>query len=498
LTSAWSVTLDASPSSVHCHASPGVLAVGIDEREPTGPAVEIVSTVDGARRGRTALDYALSGTEYCASSDVLLAVTDHDLVYGIDPTTAESTWTAQAAGVGAVGDGTAFLYGGRTVWAYDTGDGDREWQTVVPDDVSGDFGYADGRLVLRLGDRGNDGIVALDPGTGETVWDYRPEPDTDHHTIGSSDVYVTAPGDDHGRVVKRIDPATGRERWRSDEYRGFSGLYVRDDGIFGRTETTGISTENHASVVRLDPDTGRTAWETAVRAGGDAIDGLDPGRRNLYFGTRANWSDGAGVEDGAAIHRLSRATGTRHWTVSADVGVSDIDGSADPVIVRTSYPDALYAVSEADGERQWSISDETLRVRATTDQCIVASEGRDREDLYVIDRKTGTVERTAIDEQYTVDGGAVFVTGRLSVDAYPIASAPEAFAGSSDPEEPTDTTDRSAAAGTDAGSGTDGHRRSASDGDGTTAVSFCPNCGADLSAYDGPNFCPECGEGIPE
>ncbi|GGI99097.1 hypothetical protein GCM10008995_06220 [Halobellus salinus] len=166
LTPVWSVDLDASPSSLHCHVTPGTLAVGIDQQEPTGPAVELVSTADGARRGRTTLDEALSGTEYCASSDVLLAVTDQDRVYGIEPTTVEPIWTAEATGVGTIGDGTAFLYGGRTVWADDTGDGDQKWQTVVPDDVSGDFRYADGRLVLRLGDRGDESVVALDPGTG--------------------------------------------------------------------------------------------------------------------------------------------------------------------------------------------------------------------------------------------------------------------------------------------------------------------------------------------
>lgn len=31
----------------------------------------------------------------------------------------------------------------------------------------------------------------------------------------------------------------------------------------------------------------------------------------------------------------------------------------------------------------------------------------------------------------------------------------------------------------------------------TTAVAFCPNCGADLTAYDDPTFCPECGTETP-
>lgn len=531
LTPEWTQDVGGIATKLQYHATPGLLAVGIDGDSAAGPGVAFLWASDGNRMGTLETTGSLQRTEYHDRAELVFAVTDDDHVYALDPETADLRWDTQASAIAAATDETVFLRGGSTVWAHDAESGTRKWRQALPDTVYGGSTYVDGTLFVQVGEWQNEGVVAIDAASGDEEWYYRPGA-AENVLVGDHGIYTGFDDEDRetelaslnsttgveqwaydtGRsylsveptesavylrkqnTAVALNPVTGREIWTSEEYYDFEELLVEDGNVYGCVETPDL---HDYSFVRLDPDTGRTLWEIDLKNQNWSTAGLTADDGDVYVGTD-DYHD-----DEAVLYRLNGATGSPYWEFPVDETINDIAGEGDPVLTLSS--NTLYAVDTETGRAAWSFADESLFVNLAADRRVVlAGSGRQ----YVLDRETGAVEATIdTDGPVTAFDGALFEADGSLVTASAVAERPGAFGGDAAEKAGSNTTvyDDTAEVAGETGVYDEAADSAAADGDPdaggdtaeaqntTSTVSFCPNCGTDLDAFGDVNFCPECG-----
>ena len=274
-------------------------------------------------------------------------------------------------------------------------------------------------------------------------------------------------------------------------------VLAADDGEFrGTVETVGavasaeyhepsgllIVTTDRGYCYAVDPTTGSARWET--RADGTG------GPTRLYGGT----DDVVYLYDEQSLTARRVSDGTRKWTTELPAGTRDrmgatgsVDGvyaDSDPVVVEAG--DGVYAVDESDGSNQWRIRD-----RNPTVASIVGSfdDVAGDENWYVLDRTDRIVDAEYSAETPRATGdGRLFVADGSRITAYALAANPGEAVERSDPTrvyEATDDTQTTVYSGKNADASVD-------------AVSFCPQCGEDVTDADEPAFCSACGTDLPD
>jgi outer membrane protein assembly factor BamB len=127
------------------------------------------------------------------------------------------------------GDRVVFLYGSGDLVAFDY-NGKLLWQSNLQEDYGAfrmNFGYASspllfqGRLFVQVTHRSDSYVLAIDPGTGKTLWEIDRPTDA---RAESQEAYTTPHprdlGDGYevlvlaGDMLTAYNPATGRENWR--------------------------------------------------------------------------------------------------------------------------------------------------------------------------------------------------------------------------------------------------------------------------------------------
>lgn len=498
----WTAELGGDVSSLSYHPDVDVLTVSVDDHLANGPAVCVLSAVDGTCRGTV----RIAGTPSVSDDDAgpLFVTTSDDHVYAVDPASADCRWETQASTVETVVDDLAILRADRTLRAHRLDDGGRAWRTVLPDDVHATTPHGD-TLVAKVGEFDDYGVVGVDAATGDEQWNYRPG-DANRVTVGDAGIYLRLDTDDGYGVVRvdettgaerwsagfdrrvyshpaeefvycdtgyegsvvALDAATGREQWQSGEYNKCERIWVEDEAVYADFDT---GDEN--SLQALDPNTGRTMWEATTDQDCNNFVLTDDA---VYVGT---WCLSSG---GGTLYRLNRSTGSAYWTRTVGETIGDIDTTESPVLIRT-YENTVYAVDDATGRVAWSFADDSLSLRTATDSSVVVS-GAD--DVYVLDRGDRTVEHQVDDSNAcTTGGGALFCAEGSTVEAYPLTDRPGAFeadpdtvvygtSGAESDEDVTEVYDRA-------------------EGSGGGPDTACPSCGVDLEKYGDVNFCPECG-----
>jgi hypothetical protein len=491
--STWSTGLPGDVSWLQIHPC-GVVTATISESAHAGPAVSVLSTADGTERGRVETAGAVTSVVYHEDPGLLLATTDADRIHAVDPASGGERWAADAAGVVATTEERVVLSADARVWAYRAADGTVEWESTLPDGIYSDLQQhvRDDCLLVTVGTRNDQGLVALALDTGVERWYYRPgrvlgvdhdgdggpyvtfasdvggvdvaciDPTTGieswSYTADSSPVYSLSSVDDRlcfreDSAVVAVDAVSGRERWRSSGYWLVRDLWIENGTPYVVWETDEYDYVFHA----LDPDTGRSSWRVETQVVRRiALDGSG----DVYAGTY-------GTGDGVA-YRIDGTTGRVHWQFTTNDSIQDIDADATPTLVRSgsfNRRSTLFGVDAADGDPRWTLSDESLTlVRATPDLVAVSGSA---ETLYLVRREDGTVERTLDADAEAATDGALFVADGSTVAAYALTPSPAAFEGTDDDTETTVYSDDDQSA--------------------------CPSCGAALDAYGEVSFCPDCG-----
>jgi outer membrane protein assembly factor BamB len=520
--STWSTGLPGDVAELRTHPCDIVTAT-ISESAHAGPAVSVLSTADGTERDRVETAGAVKSVVYHEDPGLLLVTTDADRIHAIDPASGGELWAADAASVVATTEKRIFLSADARVWAYRAADGTAEWETTLPDAIYGSLQQPieNGHLLVTVGEREDEELVALDLDTGVERWYYRPGDAENFAHFGNAGLYVTFTSDDRDDDVARVDTTTGMESWSyTAESLGRRPLYpvgdrlciedksavVAVDTVSGRecwrsasgsvkdlwiedgipfVSTLGDRYEFHA----LDPDTGRSSWRMETEHPVEKIT-LD-GSGDVYACAYPLVGD-------SITYRISGTTGWVYWQFTTDGSIHDIEADATPTSIHDIEADAtptllrsdpldgprqtLFGVDAADGDPRWTLSDKSLSLVRSTPN-LVAVWGL--AGIHLVRREDGTVERTLHADARAATDGALFVADGSTVAAYALTPSPAAFEGTDDESFPTRVYDPDE--DTDAAVYAN---REAADG------SACPSCGSDLDAYGEVSFCPDCGSDL--
>ena len=217
---------------------------------------------------------------------------------------------------------------GAPVWAYSDGD-------VGAVDPSSTL--SDGRIFFSLPD--SKAIYALDTATGRLIWKVETELSPDYVSAVSDGVLVTLLEDVNSREVKIIalDPSTGQQIWEAPQKESASSPSI----LGGKVIIGGGDDFAHA----LDLKTGKPIWKSPVE------DKFSP--RNmpaLAFGD-VFLADRVGN-----IYRLDGETGKRKWIFRDTRGTMDqsFPVIAGTTLFIGSGSGDLYAIDTDDGKLLWT------------------------------------------------------------------------------------------------------------------------------------------------
>lgn len=494
LTPSWTKDLRDPVSEFRYDPASDTLVVGSEDGD--GTDLRLYAGEDGTYCGRFRIEGDLNRVEYADAADALFVYNSEQEAYAIDPSTATVRWETMADphnpiaytrdydSVAHTTDRVWWLSsGGQLLHCHNTDDGEAIWATGLSDEYASAewLRRVDGTVILGYGGKyGTHAVAGVDPETGEEAWAYRPGPSSSREVVfGDDTVYATRNADDgHAtRTIARIDPETGEERWTyrvdgvdpSPHPAGDSVFVIDDDSLVRLDADTGsvvwrsgvasrigevaealYVTDGILAVVRYDDDrrlvnfdreSGETRWKTEIEG---EIEAIERDADDHYVGTREG-----------LLYRIDE-TGDARWSAAVDGRVERIETGADPVLV--SIDGRLSGVSRDDGRVRWSSPRESRRWIGYPDH--VVTDEFD-EPIRVLDRSDGSTVFETGSEAVELGDRAVFVVSGGTLGAYPLSGEPN---GSAD--------------------------------DADSPASFCPNCGADVSVYEGPNFCPECGENL--
>lgn len=126
-------------------------------------------------------------------------------------------------------------------------------------DVGGSPSYAlivGGRVFVTVTANGNSQLLALDAGTGATLWGPIAFSGTDNAAYDGGHLYVVS-GSALSQVITALDPATGNAQWSATVPGGwFPEPPVAADGI--------VYTVNGGYVTAFNGDTGATLWNNGI------------------------------------------------------------------------------------------------------------------------------------------------------------------------------------------------------------------------------------------
>lgn len=224
---------------------------------PEGAAVEASDVASGSRRWRTVLD-GTDSAPWLGEEDGRLLVWGGSGAWLLDPV--DGRVQAEGDGLAVTGGQVLDWQGGGVRLLGPNGRGtaraDGTPVGVWPDDGSG------GRLlVLRLGDGTPQGLLrAVDPGTGEVVWERAlPQDGTANLVLLDGVLYGAG-----GTAVWAVDAATGEEVWTAEGERSDpSGTGLLTDGVaLLRAERAPGDGDRLLAAYRLTD--GRRLWSTTL------------------------------------------------------------------------------------------------------------------------------------------------------------------------------------------------------------------------------------------
>lgn len=486
----WTKEVRASPSSVRYLSGSDAVIVGAPAGDGDETELRFYAGDDGTYRGRVWIEGEPADVEHAEAADTIFVWSTADQLYAIDPDTTTVRWETVAVpdGVSTATEDAVFVYDSRILRSHAVDEGDDRWATGLPRDEYGTpnrLRRVDGTPLLGRYDINglNRWIAGFDPDTGDERWQYEPEETALDILVADDAAVAVERADTAASALIRIDPATGEERWR---YTGDSvdpavtvvdgSVHLFDDesvvaldlesgSVIWRSEVSGtvgeLNVDLHTldgdilaetrqgeeySITQLDTTTGETAWESAVGGEITAIDRRESGGGDVYLGT-----------DGGTVHRIDVSTGRIRWTFDIDEGVTRLDAGATPVLIADGTTG--YAVSADDGRVRWSGEFGSRRWTGLGEHSIASEAIGEPVRLY--DRRDGDVVLEKGDEPFAFGENIVFTVSGGVLGAYRLG----------------------------------GNGGGSSDTDG---VSFCPNCGADLTPDGHPSFCPECETKTPE
>ena len=540
----WDRSFAGSVASVR-YCSCGLACVA-GSSESGDPTARLLAADTGAERGRVALDGELRGASYREPPGLLFLTTRNDRVHAIAPETGETRWTATGSRVEAATDDAVYASDGATLRAIRVGDGTSEWSSVLSGPIQRVSALDDtgDRLGVTVGDPPHHTLVGVDAATGTESFRHDATDVTHYHLDGETLLAIV--GDDpFTESVRRIDPRTGAERWT---YTVDDSVRVRESNIEVSDDAIYVSEGDDTGATALNPVTGRPTGtlddsENAIPCGPvlfsvpdsdgtGEIDALDPQTGEHAWRlttddylTAAAFDGESGdfflADHAGSVYRTDGDTGTVRWRCPIGGHMDSLYADADPLVAANSlHPmmrgmftddgtieDTVYAIDRREGRAEWSFSADGLVVRGVTARFVVASGD---ESHYVLRRDDGRVARGIDCDGYELDGETLFAVTGATVTAYPLTDSP--------PEPPGKPEDGGALPADDADRG-DARRLPAEDREGgstgraslsapddpadpeqrdETAVSFCPDCGADLDPDADANFCMACGAELPE
>lgn len=269
----------------------------------------------------------------------------------------------------AIVDGAVYLPGGPVPLSKDSG----EWSETQPYEAPTPA-LAHGHAYVT----GPDGTTAFDLETGESRWEYNRASPQVSPVVDEDVVYL--PIRENGEGLIALDAGSGERLWQyPHSLTRFSGVAVTSDTIYA-TET-GDSESETGRIIALDPVTGDERWtETLdivhvapVASSGGVLVGTDAGRLHAFSPTgEKRWvrqvitarhgflsaCPALGTNyvfvpsnNGQVTKALDRETGDTVWEQetglvhgSPAVGASNVYFNSD---------DALFAFSRSSGEVQW-------------------------------------------------------------------------------------------------------------------------------------------------
>lgn len=268
-----------------------------------------------------------------------------------------------------------------------TDDVEIRWHRSFEDGVKAAPVLADGRLFVAS--YGSATAHALDPGTGEVLWENELGTSIDHGpTVVDDTAYFCM--DDQ---IHALDVATGEARWTFTENLSIDMTPTVVDGMvyFG---------EGPETLHAVDAETGTEQWQ--LEYAGSAQDSLAYADGVLYLASHTHlhaidvekqdflWtttvpgdvSAGPAVASdkvlvgGKHLQAHSAATGEKLWTfdeLTDPRGVPAVDGD---LIYTGGFGSDQYAVTLSDGTKQWSTTLNAPPQQTVTDEGIYVSAGR--------------------------------------------------------------------------------------------------------------------------
>lgn len=354
-------------------------------------------------------------------------------------------WISQADGVGGevsmvTGDGRLYVavHEGRA-YAFDLESGQRLWHVPLGEEVAtSPAAVGDVVVVPVRTEEFRWTLVGVAADSGEVRWTYDPPSDRPSSwsrsdvVVWEETVYASAafsgPDEPSEPFVAAVDPATGREVWRTalpDELRGYEVTTpaVLDGTLFVLARTYDDAPVAH--VLAFDASDGTPGWHVTVPIAAETVLAAD--------GTVFAAGDGVIALDPATGENRTVVEDTYRFTPPAYAEgvlfVLDTD-SADG-----SNPRLLVAVDAATGEERWNATlgqgDWIDTYPVVTERYVVV--GTIMGDLVAFDRETGeTAWNHTVDERLGLDTPPVPVGDTVYVvtnKVYAVAEGGEAVPG---------------------------------------------------------------------
>lgn len=221
-------------------------------------------------------------------------------LYALSLTDGSIQWSGELGDPsgGLMADGTIYVSTYGRLYAYDTATGEQRWTRDVEDDPTRTIAATD-ETVCYVADEGDTRgkLFAVDSETGETLWSHGEWMATST-TLHGDTLYV---GGEH---IAAFDPASGEQRWMTDQSGYVPRVPVRDGVLY---------------------------------AGGDAIRAYDVGDGALHW----TWTPETGVEGAVPAAIVRDSVYVDSW------------GRADP------RNRSKFVLDTTTGERRWAFEDGT-------------------------------------------------------------------------------------------------------------------------------------------
>jgi outer membrane protein assembly factor BamB len=263
-----------------------------------------------------------------------------DRLYAVDSATGEIAWSVGDSSdsqmtAPLVRDGVVYSgRGSELLRAHDAGTGERLWAvTTDVDHGTHALGYYDGTVyVSRIGRTSEDakgGVSAIDADTQSLVWEYDAPGWTSPVAADSERVYFNVNYDE----TYAVDRDSGRRAWQQS-------YDLRGNVAAPAVDGDALVVPTNWGVAVLDPATGRERWRSSV---------------GMVRGSPAVTPDRviAGTEDGrlVAINRRSRETDWHLQTGNDYLHTPPV--VVDGVVYVGASDNAVYAVDAQTGDRLW-------------------------------------------------------------------------------------------------------------------------------------------------